>query len=389
MNQYLRRQAVKITTPIFFGYIAIGIPFGLMIVNSGYPWWLAPLMSLTMYAGAGQYIAVGLFASGAALHEILVTELFVNIRHIVYGLSLITKFKNTGSWKPYIIFALTDETYAVQTGTELPKGAEPGPFFGLISLLDQTYWVVGTVIGALAYNVLEHYNLAQYLTGVDFALNSLFVVILCSQLLKSHDVVPPFVGLVSGVAALVLCRMQWMSATNIVLASIGMGVAAIVVLRAPAFYRQQGEAVHSAVFVSVVAAAAGLVALLVVPSVLRGGTVVQPQIAAKEALPLGMAICAALISALIIFGERLFPFALFSKKDPPALVRFIERYIPSMVMAVLIVYSLKDVNVAQPVVAIPYAAGIGATVVLQLVCRNSMVSIFGSTILFMVLSRML
>ena len=67
MNSYLIKQSIKITTPIFFGYIAIGIPFGLMIVNAGYPWWLAPVMSLVMYTGAGEYIAVGLFAAGAGL----------------------------------------------------------------------------------------------------------------------------------------------------------------------------------------------------------------------------------------------------------------------------------------------------------------------------------
>ena len=115
MNKYYFSQAVKITVPVFFGYIAIGIPFGIMVTTAHYPWYLAPIMSLTMYAGAGQYMAMGLFASGAPLTAIAVTQLFLNIRHIVYGLSLIEKFKDTGKWKPYLIFALTDETYALLT----------------------------------------------------------------------------------------------------------------------------------------------------------------------------------------------------------------------------------------------------------------------------------
>lgn len=236
MNRYLFRQAFTITTPVLFGYIAIGIPFGLMTVNAGYPWWVALIMSLTMYAGAGQYIAVGLFAVGARLPEILITELFVNIRHIVYGLSLITKFKETGRWKPYLIFALTDETYAILTGTDLPKGAEPGPFYGTVALLDQLYWVTGSVIGALACRVLQHYDLARYLTGVDFALTALFVVLLVEQIRKSHDIVPPLAGLATCAACVALCKAGMLPSSNIILAAIALGIAVIVLARGRNFF---------------------------------------------------------------------------------------------------------------------------------------------------------
>ena len=86
MNAYIFRQALKITAPIFFGYIAIGIPFGLMIVQAGYPWWMSLLMSLTMYTGSGQYFAVGLLASGAGLSVMIVVQLLIGIRHVFYGL---------------------------------------------------------------------------------------------------------------------------------------------------------------------------------------------------------------------------------------------------------------------------------------------------------------
>jgi hypothetical protein len=90
--------AFSITLPVFFGYIAIGIPFGLMLVNAGYPWWLSPIMSMLMYAGAGQYVAVGLFAARAPLPAMVLAMLMVNIRHIVYGLSLMERFKTVGRW---------------------------------------------------------------------------------------------------------------------------------------------------------------------------------------------------------------------------------------------------------------------------------------------------
>ena len=237
MNRYLLKQCLHVSSPIFFGYIAIGIPFGLMIVNAGYPWWMSLVMSITMYAGAGQYVAVGLFASGASLQEIFITELFVNIRHIVYGLSLITKFKDCGKWKPYLIFALTDETYALLTSIEAPANVNKGTFYGLIALLDHLYWILGALIGAVAWNILIHYNLMQYLTGIDFALTALFVVILMEQIQKSKDFVPPLIGLLTGTVAIALNKVGILPSSNIILAAIVFAIAAIVMVRAKSFYK--------------------------------------------------------------------------------------------------------------------------------------------------------
>jgi len=387
MNQYMLRQACRITTPIFFGYVAIGIPFGLMIVQAGYPWWISPFMCATMYAGAGQYIAAGLFAAGATLPEIMLTEFFVNIRHIVYGLSLITKTKGTGRWKPYIIYALTDETYAVLTGTELPHGAEPGPFFGAIALLDQLYWTLGGTIGALAYRVLEHYQLAQYLDGVDFALTALFTVILLSQVQKSRDLLPPALGAGSAAVAVLLCRAGLLGSTNIMLAAIILGVTGIVLVRGRQFYRERNVAVRPAAFAAFAAGAALVLALLVAAAGWQADS--GEAAAVQQRLPLARALAATMVSAAIIFGERLFPFALFSRKDPPEIIRFIEKYIPSLVIAMLIVYCLKDVQPASLHSALPPAAGIAAALAFQLLTKNSMISIFGSTALFMFLSHVL
>ena len=160
-------QAFKITIPVFFGYLAIGIPFGLMLVSAGYPWWLAPIMSVLMYAGAGQYMAVALFSSGASMSVTAITMLLLNIRHIVYGLSLITPFKETGKWKPYLIFALTDETYALMTSCSVPDGVNPGKFYGAIALMDHSYWILGSFIGAVAGTLIPF-----SIDGVDFALTA-------------------------------------------------------------------------------------------------------------------------------------------------------------------------------------------------------------------------
>ena len=217
MIKSYKLQAFKITIPVFFGYLAIGIPFGLMLVSAGYPWWLAPIMSVLMYAGAGQYMAVALFSSGASMSVTAITMLLLNIRHIVYGLSLITPFKETGKWKPYLIFALTDETYALMTSCTVPNGVNPGKFYGTIAVLDHSYWILGSFIGAVAGTLIPF-----SFDGVDFALTALFAVLLIDQIKKSKDIVPPVIGAIATILAIIFVPSQY-----ILITSLAVGVTAL------------------------------------------------------------------------------------------------------------------------------------------------------------------
>lgn len=223
MNKFCLIQAFRVTIPVLFGYLAIGIPFGLMLVNAGYPWWLAPVMSVLMYAGAGQYMAVSLFAAGANLSVTAITMLLLNIRHIVYGLSLITPFKNTGRWKPYLIFALTDETYALMTSCPLPKGVDSPSFYGAIALLDHLYWIIGSLIGALAGTLIPF-----SFEGVDFALTALFAVLLTDQVKKSKDWIPPLIGISVTILAIILVPSDY-----VLLAALAAGVAILMLIKRP------------------------------------------------------------------------------------------------------------------------------------------------------------
>ena len=205
MNKYSLIQAFKVTIPVLFGYLSIGIPFGLMLVNAGYPWWLAPLMSITMYAGAGQYMAVGLFSAGTPLTAILVTMLMVNIRHIVYGLSLIEPFKKVGKWKPYL------------------KGLNPGKFYGAIAIFDHLYWIIGSIIGAIAGSLIK-FNF----DGIDFALTALFIVLLIEQLKKTKNPLPPIIGGGCSVIAFFIFGPD-----NMLIASLAIGIAFLMILQKP------------------------------------------------------------------------------------------------------------------------------------------------------------
>jgi branched-subunit amino acid transport protein AzlD len=104
---------------------------------------------------------------------------------------------------------------------------------------------------------------------------------------------------------------------------------------------------------------------------------------------LSMTVLAIFVSGAIIFATRLFPFAAFSKKNPPAIIRFIEKFIPQAIMAVLVIYCFKDVNFSSAELSLPYFICAAMTVTLHLLFKNSMVSIFTSTVAFMILSRIM
>ena len=161
------------------GYISCGIAFGLITINAGYPWWLAPATGILIFAGAGQFLAIPLFAARTPILAILATELLLNIRHIVYGLPLINQFKGCRRTKPYLIYALTDETFSLLTTTEVPAGVKPEDYYFAVSILDQSYWVGGSLIGGLAGAMIPF-----DMTGVDFALTALFAVLSIEQIQK-------------------------------------------------------------------------------------------------------------------------------------------------------------------------------------------------------------
>lgn len=223
LTTYVFTQALKISMPVFFGYIAIGIPFGLMLSSQGYPWFLAPFMSIVMFAGAGQYIAVGLFASGASLGTALLTMLMVNIRHVVYGLSLIEPLKEYKKWRLPIIFLLTDETYAVLTSIQEPANVNRGMFFTLIALLHYSYWILGSIIGAVAGSFIP-----ISFEGVDFALTSLFIVLLLDQLKKTKSALAPSIGFVVSLLSLFI-----LGPSRMLLSAIAFGIALIILLQKP------------------------------------------------------------------------------------------------------------------------------------------------------------
>ncbi|MCW8946229.1 MAG: AzlC family ABC transporter permease, partial [Sedimenticola sp.] len=101
-------SAFRASIPVMFGYVPLGMAFGILFQNLGYAWFYAPLMGITVYAGAAQFMAVGLLAAQASLFEVAISTLILNSRHMFFGVSLLGRYRATGLKKLYLIFGLTD-----------------------------------------------------------------------------------------------------------------------------------------------------------------------------------------------------------------------------------------------------------------------------------------
>ena len=189
------RTAFPFTIPVLTGYLFIGIAFGVMYQEKGYNFLWAILMSILVYAGSGQYLAVNFFAPGVGWWDVIFMTFMVNIRHIFYGLSLLERFGRMGKKRLYMIFSLTDETYSLLFITKVPKDVEEDKFLFAIAILDQAYWVLGSAIGAIAGSLIP-FNAE----GIDFAMTALFIVIFVDQWLAGGNRIPAVIGLLSATA---------------------------------------------------------------------------------------------------------------------------------------------------------------------------------------------
>lgn len=214
-NTDLFMSALKTTVPVFLGYIPLGMAFGFLLDGAGYHWIYAFLMSLLIYAGSGQFLAVALLAAGAGITEFVIATLLLNLRHAFYGLSLLEKFSDVGKVKPYLIFALTDETFALLTTSEVPEGGSKSRFYFYIAALDHLYWIIGSVIGAVLGSMLN-----LNLEGMTFVLTSLFVVLTIEQYFNSRVRFPFIAALGAGAASLILFSPDNMLLISIILGTV-------------------------------------------------------------------------------------------------------------------------------------------------------------------------
>ena len=199
MKKNALRAAFLDTVPVMTGYVFLGFGFGILLHQSGYGVLWAGAMSLFIYAGSMQYMAVSLLSSGAGLLTAALTTLVVNARHLFYGISMVDAYKGAGRKKPYLIFALTDETYSLVSKNQVLEGMSCHSYCLLVSALDQAYWVAGSLLGSLAGSLLPF-----DFQGIEFVLTSLFVTIFVEQWLSTENHAPAIIGVVSTTVCLLL-----------------------------------------------------------------------------------------------------------------------------------------------------------------------------------------
>lgn len=328
------RYAFVRSLPIMAGYIVLGLGFGVLLQSKGYGAGWALVMSGLIYAGSMQYVAIDLLAGGASLISAAIMTLMVNARHLFYGISMLERYKDTGAAKPYLIFALTDETYSVVCSGGVPEGVDQKKYYFWVSLLNQLYWIAGGVAGALLGSVLPFDT-----TGIDFSMTALFLVVMTEQWKASRDHTPALVGL--GVS--LVCLLIFGSSDFLIPSMVGI-TAALTVLRG--FMQKRRPTmpfdVHGALLVAVVAG----------------------------------------VTALI----RFLPFVVFGGGRPtPKFVVYLAGVLPCAIMAMLVVYCLRGVDLRGPTHGLPELLAGAAVVGLHLWKKNTLLSIAVGTALYMVL----
>lgn len=209
------RNAFIDTIPVMTGYLVLGAGFGILMSANGFSFIHSLLMSVFIYAGSLQYLGITLLSSGVSLISIALSSFLVNARHLLYGVSMFSKYRNLGKMKPYMIFALTDETYS------LVSNKNDKDYFLIVSLLDHSYWILGTIFGSLLSNLISFNT-----EGLDFVLTALFIVIFIEQWLSSKN----YYSALSGLLLTTLCLLIF-GKDNFLIPSMILIVFSLILLR--------------------------------------------------------------------------------------------------------------------------------------------------------------
>jgi len=193
------KAAFPHTIPVFTGFTFLGIAYGILMNSKGYGVGWTVLMSLMAFAGSAQYVAITFLTTVFNPVYALLLTIMVNARHLFYGIAMLDKYKDAGKVKPYLIFGLCDETFSIVCSTEPPEGVSRSSFYFFITLLDHSYWVLGSAIGGLLGSMVSFNT-----KGLSFVLTALFVVIFVGQWKSQQDHKPAVIGVVCSVLCLAI-----------------------------------------------------------------------------------------------------------------------------------------------------------------------------------------
>ena len=199
----MRMKALKAafpqTIPIFTGFWFLGMAYGIYMNASGFSFVYPLCMSLLIYGGSLEFVAVEMLLSPFAPLQTFIMALLIQARHLFYGLSMLDKFKGLGWKKYYLIFGMCDETFSVNCSADIPEDVDRGWFYFWVTLLNQFYWSAAATTGGIVGSLLKIDT-----SGISFVMTAMFVVIFLEQWLKEKEHSASLIGLAVSVLCLVV-----------------------------------------------------------------------------------------------------------------------------------------------------------------------------------------
>ena len=187
------------TIPILAGFLFLGMAYGIYMNVSGFSFWWPMLMGLTIYGGSLEFVTVTMLLGSFAPVQTFAMTLMIQARHLLYGISMLEKYKGTGWKKFYLIFGMCDESFSINYTAEVPEGVDKGWFMFFVTMLNQCYWVSGAALGGLLGSFIPFDT-----EGLDFVMTALFVVIFLDQWLKEKKHYTALIGLGASAACLLI-----------------------------------------------------------------------------------------------------------------------------------------------------------------------------------------
>lgn len=187
------------TLPVFAGYLFLGMTYGIYLASCGLPAWFPVIMTISIFSGVGEILAVGLLASSFNPLNALAIAMITGARYLFYGISMLEKYKNVGWKKFFLIYETVDETFSINFQSVLQPDVDPGWYYLFVTWLDHAYWIFGSLVGAF-FGSMIGFNAR----GLDFVVTAMFVVIFLDQCATEKRHWSELLGVGASVVCLVL-----------------------------------------------------------------------------------------------------------------------------------------------------------------------------------------
>ena len=359
------KAAFPLTIPICLGFLFLGASYGILMGTKGFSFVWPMCMSAFIFAGSMEFVTVNLLLSAFNPLAGFLLALMVNARHLFYGLSMLGKFKGLGWKRPYLIFGMCDETFAINSTAKIPAGIDRGWFYFWVTLCNQLYWVTGATLGGLIGAHLPFNT-----DGLDFVLTALFLVIFLDQWLdgKHRERLSAVIGVLTSLACLLI-----FGANDFMIPSMIAMLILFVALRPhldvlrPASRRpgSHGRPCHEP----------------------RSG----PAEGRTDAMTMTIWQGAITIVTVVLgtMCTRFLPFLVFPEsKQPPRIIEYFGQVLPYAMTGLLVVYALRNTPILTGSHGLPELIACTVIVLLHVWKRNMLLSIAGGTIVYMLLVQL-